>query len=199
VSGIAPPDVSAVSRAPRRPRENAVHRIAMQVRRAMTSPRGEAFGDHPHDGEILLARQRRVGMRADEGAVQRFLVPFARRHFGDDLLGKHVEGLRRNRNAVELTAPHGIEERRALDQLVARQREKPRLRLTSHRVVGTACALQERGNRAWRAELADELDVADVDAELERRRGDQRAAAHRFSTAARRRNAAPSRGCRDAQ
>ena len=37
-----------------------------------------------------------------------------------------------------------------------------------------AGALQERRDRARRAELADELDVADVDAELERRRGDER-------------------------
>ena len=39
----------------------------------------------------------------------------------------------------------------------------------------TADALQERGDRARRADLADEIDVADVDAELERRGRDERA------------------------
>ena len=34
-------------------------------------------------------------------------------------------------------------------------------------------ALQERCNRSRRPELTDELDIADVDAELERRGGDQ--------------------------
>ena len=41
-------------------------------------------------------------------------------------------------------------------------------------MAGAADALQERGDRARRAELADQVDVADVDAELERRGGDQR-------------------------
>ena len=39
---------------------------------------------------------------------------------------------------------------------------------------GAADALQEAGDRARRAELADEIDVADVDAELERRGRHQR-------------------------
>ena len=42
-------------------------------------------------------------------------------------------------------------------------------------MVGAADALQERGDAARRADLADQLDRADVDAELERRGGDQRA------------------------
>ena len=43
------------------------------------------------------------------------------------------------------------------------------------RVVGAAHALQERGDGARRAHLADELHRPDVDAELERRRGHERA------------------------
>ena len=41
-------------------------------------------------------------------------------------------------------------------------------------MAGAADALQEGRDRARRAELADEVDVADVDAELERGGGDQR-------------------------
>ena len=41
-------------------------------------------------------------------------------------------------------------------------------------MVRAADALQERGDAARRADLADQLDRADVDAELERRGGDQR-------------------------
>jgi hypothetical protein len=35
-------------------------------------------------------------------------------------------------------------------------------------MAGTADPLQERRYRAWGAELTDQIDVADVDAELER-------------------------------
>ena len=41
-------------------------------------------------------------------------------------------------------------------------------------MAGAADALQQRGDAVRRADLADEIDVADVDAELERRRGDER-------------------------
>jgi hypothetical protein len=42
-------------------------------------------------------------------------------------------------------------------------------------VAGTARALQERRDGAWRGKLADEIDLADVDAEFERGGGHQRA------------------------
>ena len=76
---------------------------------------------------------------------------------------------------VEFAGAHGIEQRRALHQLVAAQGEQPALRHAAHGVVGAADALQEGGDRARRRELAHQLHIADVDAELERGRGDQRA------------------------
>ena len=45
--------------------QDSVHRITMNVRRAMASPRAEPLGDHAHDGEILVARQCRVGPGAE--------------------------------------------------------------------------------------------------------------------------------------
>ena len=75
---------------------------------------------------------------------------------------------------IELAAAHAVEQRRALDQLVARQRKQPALGRAADRVAGAADPLQEARDRARRAELADEIDVADVDAELERGGGDQR-------------------------
>ena len=69
--------------------------------------------------------------------------------------------------------PH---QRRALDQLIARRREDAPLRLgrVLDLVARSADALQRDGDRSRRADLADEIDRADVDAELERRRGDNR-------------------------
>ena len=67
-----------------------------------------------------------------------------------------------------------VEQRRAFDQFVARQREQPALGRAVDRVAGAADALQKRRDRARRAELADEIDLADIDAEFERGGRDQR-------------------------
>ena len=70
--------------------------------------------------------------------------------------------------AVELAGLDGAHGRGALHELVAREREEDALRHRAERVAGAADALQQRRERARRAEVADEIDVADVDAELER-------------------------------
>src|SRR5207249_7209778 len=104
-----------------------------------------------------VAAQAGVGIGAREDAEQVVFGPFARRDFGDDLLGEHVERFSRYRDPVELAAPHGIEERRALRELVARQGKKSRLRLSADGVIRPPSTLQEGCDRAGRAELADEL------------------------------------------
>ena len=76
---------------------------------------------------------------------------------------------------IELTGAHRIEQRGALDQLVAAERQQPALGYAADGVIGSADPLQKGGDRARRAELAHQLDLADVDAELERRGRDQRA------------------------
>ena len=95
------------------------------------------------------------------------------RDLRDDLLREHVERLRRHRDPVELPPAGGVEERRAVAEIVARERKEPALRYPADGVARASHALQERRDRARRAELADEIDVADVDPELERRGRDQ--------------------------
>ena len=75
---------------------------------------------------------------------------------------------------VELAAPDRAQQRQRLDQVVARHREQPPFRQAGERVAGAADALQQRRDPVRRSDLADEIDVADVDPELERRRRDQR-------------------------
>src|SRR4029453_12317384 len=94
--------------------------------------------------------------------------PFGRGDLGDDLLREHIERLSWNRQPIELAAMHRVEQRRALDQLVARKREQPRLGNPSDLMARAPRALQKGCDRARRSELANEVDVADVDAELER-------------------------------
>ena len=55
-------------------------------------------------------------------------------------------------------------------KLVAGESEQPSLGNDAEGVPGAADPLQQRGDRAGRPQLADEVDVADVDAELERSR-----------------------------
>ena len=92
---------------------------------------------------------------------------------GDDLLREDIErrgGLRRAIQVAALDRPH---QRRCFDQLVGRQRKQPPLGHLADRMTRSADALQERRDRARRADLHHEIDVADIDAQLERRRGHQ--------------------------
>ena len=73
------------------------------------------------------------------------------------------------------------------------------LRHTGTRVVRSADALQERRDAAGRADLAHELDRADVDAELERGRCHQRPQLAGAQARSRRGTAGPWRGCRGAR
>ena len=92
---------------------------------------------------------------------------------GHDLLGQDVERPLGDDQAVELAAADGVHQGRALDQLVAGEREEPPLGEAAQVVAGAADPLQQGGDRARRAELADEVDRADVDPQLQRRRGHQ--------------------------
>src|SRR5690606_22908098 len=86
---------------------------------------------------------------------------------GHDLLGEDVERGDGGLERVERALAHGGEQGGALDQLVAGEGEQPALGHAVAAVVGPADPLEERGDATRRADLADELDRADVDAELE--------------------------------
>ena len=80
----------------------------------------------------------------------------------------------RNREQVELAAADAGEQRGALHQLVARERKQPALGRAVDGVSRPPDALQESRDRARRSELADQVDLADVDAQLERSRRHER-------------------------
>ena len=80
---------------------------------------------------------------------------------------------------VELAGAHRAHGRRALDELVAREREQDSFGYRPEEVAGAADALEQLRDRPRRAEVADEVDVADVDAELERRGRDHHRAHRR--------------------
>jgi hypothetical protein len=71
---------------------------------------------------------------------------------------------------IELALRNRSDQRRAFDQLIACGREHAPFRLgrVLNLMAGASDALQRNGDRSRRADLADEIDRADVDAELER-------------------------------
>ena len=148
--------------------QHVVHRIPVHVGRAMAVPRREAVGERANDVEIFVVGELRIRRRTRQLVEQVALRPFARRDLGDDLLGEYVERLRRDRHAIELAALDCVEQRRAFDELVARQRKEPRLRRATDRMARAAGALQERRDPPRGTKLAHELDVTDVDTKLQR-------------------------------
>ena len=74
----------------------------------------------------------------------------------------------RDRDSVEFAAANAVEQSRAFDKIIARQGEQSPLGCPGHRMPRTTDSLQEGGDGAWLAELADQIDVANIDAEFER-------------------------------
>ena len=85
----------------------------------------------------------------------------------------------------------------AFEQFVASGGEEAALRDGAAPVAGAPHALQRDGDRARRSDLANKVDGADVDAELQRSRGDQQRGFRRSSACARRPGVTSARGCRD--
>ena len=88
------------------------------------------------------------------------------------MLGEHVERAGPDRRRVLGAEIVGVERRPALDHLEAVGRDENRLRRLVEAVVGAADALREPARALRRADIDDEVDVAPVDAEVERRRAD---------------------------
>ena len=135
-------------------------------------PGGDALGGQLDHGVEVGSVEVGVGSRPAHQREEPVLVPFlGRRHLGHDLLGQDVERGHGGQDGVEASGAHGGQEGGALHQLVAGHGEEDPLGDAAAGVVGAAHPLEEGGDGAWRPDLADELHGADVDAELERRRG----------------------------
>ena len=89
------------------------------------------------------------------------------------MLCESVQWFLRNGHAIQLTVAGVLEQCNTLDQLVAGQRKQSPLGCRTDTVTGTADTLQKGRDGTWRSELTNQIDVADIDAELQRRRRDQ--------------------------
>ena len=144
----------------------------MQERAAPAAPGGHAVAQHVEDGVEVRPRERPEGIGPPDERPEILDPDLARRRQGDHLLGEDVERVRGDAEAVELARadrPHG---RRRLHEVVPREREDDPRRHGAEGVPRATDALNEGGERARRADVTDEVDRADVDPELERRRRD---------------------------
>ena len=155
--------------------QHAIDAVAVQQRASAPGAFAHPLRKHVDDLAEVVAAQVPVRRGAPEQRVQVVLGPLLARRLRHDLLRQHVERRDGLHDAVEASPADGPHQRSALDQLVARGGEDAPLRAHAERVSGAADALQERRDATRRPHLAHEVDRADVDAELERGGGDERA------------------------
>ena len=93
---------------------------------------------HLHDFLEFLECQIPVRVSATDQCKERLLIPLLRCHFGNNLLGQHVERLLGHSEAVELAAPDRIQQSRAFGQIIPRQWEQPPLGRAAHGVARSA-------------------------------------------------------------
>ena len=132
-----------------------------------------AVGEEVDEFVEALAGEISVGIGAAEDAVESCGLPRLGSAGGDDLLHEDVGGLWRDFEAVEFAGTHFADEGGLLKEVVAGGGEEAAFGDGTAPVAGAPDALHGDGNCAGAADLADEVDVADIDAQFEGGGGDE--------------------------
>ena len=136
---------------------------------------GVAAGEHVEHRIEDAAGEGGVGRGlADEGE-ERVGIPGVHGDHGDDLLGQHVERVARVVDGLHLARVHGARDGGAGHQIAAVFGEDDGGAGAAHVMAGAAHALHAAGDGGRRFDLHHEIDGAHVDAQFQRRRGDQAA------------------------
>ncbi len=154
---------------------DAIDRVAMEERSRAPVPHGDALREHLEDRIEL--RSSELGIRSRLANEREELI-FPDRLSGADrdiCCARMFERRVTQRDLVDYAATRSPNDGGALEELIAREREKPPFRRGDQGVAGSTDALHRRRDRARRSDEAREIDGAHVDAELERRcRHDER-------------------------
>ena len=154
--------------------QSSMNTVAMQIGSALTAPRGVTFGQHADDSVEVIASQVSIGPGPGHRAVEFVLAEVLASEHRDYLLGQHIQRLLGQLQLVKIAAPHRVDQGDTFDQIVAAGREQPPLGQAAGKVPRAADPLQKTGNGAGTAQLTDQIDLADVDAQFQRSGGNQR-------------------------
>ena len=132
----------------------------------------EPAGDQAEHALERLGREVAERIGAADEVEEGGNVPAIHGHAGHDLLGQDVEAAVGHPEVLDVPLDHRPREGRGLEQVGRRLGDQPPLAHPVDDVPGPADALQPAGDVPGRLHLADEVDVAHVDAQLERRRRD---------------------------
>ena len=145
----------------------------MEVRGPPATSGGDPLGDELDDVvEVRAGHPLERGRPPDE-VEQTILGPVLGGALRHDLLRHDVEGRDGLDDGVQAAGPGASKEGSALHELVATGRIQHAPGRAEPGVVRAPHALEERGERSRRADLADQLHRPDVDPELQRCRGHQ--------------------------
>ena len=146
----------------------SIHSIAMQVGAIAATARGDSFRKHFDDCVELRALEIAIGISATNTREKIVFLPVFSRTHGDDLLRENI--LRRvgNFDAVEIALSNGANQGGAFKKFISRCGEDSSFRNRAVPVAGASDALQSGCDRARRADLANQINRADIDTKLER-------------------------------
>ena len=119
------------------------HSVAVQVGAAHALAAVVALAEHLQKGLVVAFIQFGVRRGAVDKRQQRLFRPFLGADLGDDLLGQYIERCHRNMQGIQLATAHAVEQRGALDQVVAGGGKQAPLGRATDLVPGTADPLQE--------------------------------------------------------
>ena len=155
--------------------DDAVDAVVVDEGVGAAAALADAVAQHGDDRVEVVAGQVAVGGGATHEVEEGVGRPVLAGGLGDDLLRQHVERRDGLLDAVEAAGADGADQGGALDELVAGGGEELAARRQAEGVPGAADALQEGADGAGRGDLADEVDGADVDAQLQGGGRDERA------------------------
>ena len=148
---------------------DARFKLGGDVARILAGEHGEGFVER-------RARERMVRVRATHEVEERRAGPIGLGgNDGDDDLREHIERILHHACWLHVAGAHGVEYRELLQRIVTKRwNEDPSARCIQ-RVARSAHALQRGRDALGALDQEHEVHRADVDAELQRARGDERA------------------------
>ena len=150
-----------------------VHAITQQVSAIAAASRFDAFVQQRQQLVKVLARGVPVWISSPQNVEKPIFVPGFSPAAGNDLLHQHIDRRVGNLQPIQFARAHLANECSLLEQIVPGGCEEESLGNRPAPVSGAPDSLHRHRHGPGRVDLADQVDIADVDAQLQRRGRDQ--------------------------